>query len=457
MGKLFGTDGVRGEANSVLTPELAFKIGRAAGYIFTREARREARRVTLVIIAIDGRQSGGMLEAALTAGLCSVGILVTSAGVLPTPGVPLMVKAFKATAGAMISASHNPAADNGIKFFNNAGYKLSDDLEAEIEAIVNDLENGIDNLPRPVGGDISRVRYYIDPELEYEVILLQKLPNFDFSNMKIALDCANGATSEVARSIFRALKANFVLINNEPDGMNINDNCGSTHIEGLQKYVKENGLDIGFAFDGDGDRMLAVDDKGELIDGDVILAVCGLHMKNKGKLNKNTIVATTMSNMGLEIMCRENGINLIRTDVGDRYVAEKMLEGYNLGGEQSGHIIFSDISTGGDGILTTIKFLEVMQETKKSASELAKVFTALPQILVNVSVPNERKHEISTHELVLPIVKEVEEKLANSGRVLFRPSGTEPLVRIMIEGTDKHEITEMAEKIKTAVESVTKM
>jgi len=438
MGKYFGTDGVRGIANRGLTPELVMLLGRAGAYVLTKTASTAPR----VLVAIDSRRSGDMLAAALTAGLCSVGARVYLAGVLPTPAVAHLVKHHKMDAGVMISASHNPMPDNGIKFFNSQGYKLPDEIENEIERYV---DNPVD-LPRPVGPDVGISSQFSSAEDDYIAYLLSTVEGLDLNGLNIAIDCANGATSNVAPRVFEALGANVHTLYNEPDGLNINDGCGSTHMEPLSQYVSQNGMDIGLAFDGDGDRMLAVDENGQIIEGDEILAICGYDLKERGSLASNTLVATSMSNQGLEVMCKQNGIKLYRTDVGDRYVLEKMLsDNLTLGGEQSGHVIFRAHSTSGDGVLTGLMLLSIMARRQKPISVLRGIMEIYPQVLVNVQVSGDRKHDWDKSPAITSAIAEVEGQLAGQGRILVRPSGTEALVRVMIEGRDKAAIQDMAD------------
>jgi len=444
MGRLFGTDGVRGEANTHISPELAFKLGRAGAFVLTKKAKHTAK----VLLAKDSRRSGDMLEAALIAGFCSIGAHVYPAGVLPTPAIAYLIRHYNLDAGVSISGSHNPMGDNGIKFFSGDGYKLPDYLEDEIENLMDATD-----LPRPVGEGVGMVKACPNAAADYTEFLLRTIPRLDLSGMKLVLDCANGATSTVAPVIFKRLGANVCTINNKPDGSNINKNCGSTHIDGLCEAVKQLKADAGLAFDGDGDRVLAVDEKGAIIDGDVILAVCGLDLLDDGKLTNNSLVATIMSNQGLEWFCKKKGINLLRTDVGDRYVLEKMLEeGLNLGGEQSGHVIFKEHNTTGDGILTGLMFLASLVKSKKPLSELAGVMEPFPQVLVNAAVPNHRKPDMFTYEKITDGIKEIETILADEGRILVRPSGTEPVVRVMIEGRDLGKITQMAKSLAKTIE-----
>jgi len=447
MGKLFGTDGVRGLANSVLTPELALNLGRAGAYVLTKSAiSKEAPKI---LVGVDSRRSGDMLAAALTAGLCSVGAEVYHAGVIPTPGVAYLVRHYGFDAGVMISASHNPMADNGIKFFCHTGYKLPDAREDEIEAYMEKLED----LPRPIGKGVGAVQSSPKALEDYRDYLLSTVRGLRLRGLKIALDCANGATSKVAPLVFRELGATVHCIHNGPDGININENCGSTHMESLSRYVVNNEMDLGLAFDGDGDRILAVDGEGQLVDGDEILAICGYDLKQQEELPGNAIVATTMSNQGLEVFCREQGITLYRTDVGDRYVIEKMLSAnVYLGGEQSGHIIFKGVSTTGDGILTGLKLVEVVARRRRPLAELRTIMEQFPQVLVNVTIADDKKREWDKYNEITSLISEMEAGLAGDGRILVRPSGTEPLVRVMIEGRNLDDITEMANRLAGVIE-----
>jgi len=459
MGKLFGTDGVRGVANTELTPELAFLLGRAGAYVLTKEkpgdtaiqANKGLKIAPKVLLGKDSRVSGDMLEAALTAGLCSIGAQVYCAGVVPSPAVAFLVRHYKLDAGVMISASHNPMADNGIKFFSGEGYKLPDALEDEIETLVSQAQQGNDTLPRPTGAEVGTVEICKTASQDYAAFLLETVPGLTLEGLKIVLDCANGATSEVAPIVFKNLGADVHVINNEPDGVNINKNCGSTHMDGMIAQVKQINADAGFAFDGDGDRMLAADETGEEMDGDAILAVCGLKMHERGELDE--IVVTVMSNQGLEIFCEKNNIKLFRTAVGDRYVLEKMLaDNLPLGGEQSGHVIFKNHNTTGDGILSALKLAEIMSEKKASLSQLKNAMEALPQVLVNATVPNNRKPELDTNEAIQKTQAKIIEQMAGEGRILVRPSGTEPLVRVMLEGRSKEKIQEWANELASVIQ-----
>ncbi len=440
MARLFGTDGVRGVAGTELTIELAMKLGQAGAYVLTKEKSHQPT----IIVGCDTRISGGMLANALMAGICSVGANAVYVGVVPTPAVAYLTRLHKVDAGVVISASHNPMEFNGIKFFNGEGYKLSDQLEDEIQALI---ENDMDDVTFPIGSGIGKVEYRFDIKDEYVEFEKQCVP-VDLSGLKIVIDCAEGANHYTAVKTLKDLGADLVAIHTNPDGTNINANCGSTHMSELKARVVSEKADVGIAFDGDADRMLAVDEKGRLVDGDQIMAICGKHMKDKGKLKNNTIVATVMSNLGLTLMCQKEGIHLEATKVGDRYVLENMLQnGYNMGGEQSGHVIFLEDNTTGDGLLSALHLLEVMVETQKPLSELAEIMEVLPQALVNAKVPNHKKESYMEYPEVAKAINKLEEKFAGEGRVLIRPSGTEPLVRVMIEGKNQAEIEEEAKKL----------
>lgn len=446
MGKLFGTDGVRGIANKELTIEMAYKLGQAGAYVLTKEKKHKPT----ILIGRDTRISGEMLESALIAGICSVGANATSIGIVPTPAVAYLTRLYNADAGVVISASHNPVEYNGIKFFNNKGYKLSDQLEDEIEDL---MLNDSEKLELPTGTDIGRVKHMNECVNDY-IEYAKSVIDIDLKRMKIVIDCANGASYVSAPETLRQLGAEVFIIHNEPDGTNINKKCGSTHMEDLQQYVKQVGADIGLAFDGDADRCLAVDEQGNIIDGDQIMAICGLHMKDKGLLKQDTIVATVMSNLGLFIMGKEKRVNIEQTKVGDRYVLEKMIEkGYNLGGEQSGHIIFLDENTTGDGLLTAIHLLDALKNSDKKLSELANVMKILPQVLINAKVSNKNKYNYLEDKVIEEAIKKLEDKFDGEGRVLIRPSGTEPLVRVMIEGKDKEVLEYEAKGLATLIES----
>ena len=447
MGRLFGTDGVRGVANVELTPELAFQIGQAGAHVLTGEKGGKPK----ILVGKDTRISGDILESALAAGICSVGAEVVLGGVLPTPAVAYLVRTQGYDAGVVISASHNSFEHNGIKYFSNEGYKLSDAIEERIEAIILD---GAEEIVRPAYeniGHISRaenlVRDYID--------FAKSTVDCSFDGLKIAIDCANGASSVTAEKALKELGAEVVVLHNQPNGININKDCGSTHMESLMEYVKTHHMDAGLAFDGDADRMLAVDENGEYVDGDKIMAICALDMKERGLLPDNTVVATVMSNLGFFIMGEEKGLEIKRTKVGDRYVLEEMLaHGHKIGGEQSGHVILLEHNTTGDGLVTGLQLLSVLKRSGKKLSELATVMQVYPQVLINAKVKNENKKE--ENYMAFPEIRETIEKIeaefSGSGRVLIRPSGTEPLVRVMIEGKDEALIRRRAEELAALME-----
>ena len=440
MGRMFGTDGVRGVAGEELTIELATKLGQAGAYVLTKE---QAHKPT-IIVGCDTRISGGMLASALMAGICSVGANAIFAGVLPTPAIAYLTRKHKVDAGVVISASHNPMEFNGIKFFNGEGYKLSDSLEDEIESLI---AGDMKDIKLPTGSAIGKIEYRFDLAREY-IDFMKKTVPVDLSDMKIVIDCAEGASYETSVATLTELGADLVAIHTDPDGTNINANCGSTHMQELQARVVAEKAALGLAFDGDADRMLAVDENGKLVDGDEIMAICANFMKSQGTLKKNTVVVTVMTNLGFTLMGEEQGLHIEKTKVGDRYVLENMLEnGYNIGGEQSGHVIFLDDNTTGDGLLSALHLLEVMVSTGKPLSELAQVMEVLPQALVNAKVPNHKKESFMEYPEIASAVKELEEKFAGEGRVLIRPSGTEPLVRVMIEGKDQQQIETEAKKL----------
>jgi phosphoglucosamine mutase len=392
-----------------------------------------------------------MLANALMAGICSVGANAIYVGVAPTPAIAYLTRKHKVDAGVVISASHNPMEFNGIKFFNGAGYKLSDELEDEIEALIH---NNMEDVVFPIGPGIGKVDYRFDIVDEYIKFQKKTVP-VDLSGLKIVIDCAEGASSYTSVKTLQDLGANLIAIHTSPDGTNINANCGSTHMDELKARVVSERADVGIAFDGDADRMLAVDENGKMVDGDEIMAICGNYLMKKGKLAKNTIVVTVMTNLGFSLMGEKEGIHVEKTKVGDRYVLENMREnGYNLGGEQSGHVIFLDDNTTGDGLLSALHLLEVMVETKKPLSELAKVMEVLPQALVNAKVPNHKKESYMEYTEIAEAIEELEKKFAGEGRVLIRPSGTEPLVRVMIEGKDQRVIDEEATKLADLIQKV---
>lgn len=444
--KYFGTDGVRGVANKELTPELAFKLGRAGGYVLTEHAENQ-NETPQVLVARDTRISGQMLEEALVAGLLSVGIEVLKLGVITTPSVAYLVRTQGAAAGVMITASHNPVEYNGIKFFGNDGYKLSDAMEEEIVTIV-DSE---DKLPRPASTGLGTVEDYSEGSQKYIQFLEQTISG-DLADMHIAVDSANGATSNLVSRLYADLGSDFDTIATTPDGLNINKNVGSTHPEALQKFVVEKGAQIGLAFDGDGDRCIAVDELGNIVDGDKIMYICGKYMSEHGRLKKNAIVTTVMSNLGMYKAMEQNGMTSVKTQVGDRYVVEEMLkDGYNLGGEQSGHIVFLDFNTTGDGMLTSLQLLRVMKETGKKLSELAAEVKDYPQKLVNVKVSD--KKAALNNPKIKAIIDTVEKEMSGDGRVLVRPSGTEPLLRVMAEAPTTEAVETYVNRIADVVKA----
>ncbi|MFU0781910.1 MAG: phosphoglucosamine mutase [Thermoanaerobacterium thermosaccharolyticum] len=443
MARLFGTDGVRGVANKDLTPQLAFELGRAGAYVLTECSRRPK-----ILIGRDSRVSGDMLQSALTAGLTSVGAEVIDAGIIPTPAVAYLTRFYNLDAGVVISASHNPVEYNGIKFFNKDGYKLPDEVEDKIEKIIN--ENS--DLPTPTGLDVGNVIESKSAQRDY-IEFLKSTINCDLKGLKIVLDCAYGASSTIAPILFHELGADVILYGSHPNGEKINVKCGSTNPKVLQEIVAGTGADVGFAFDGDADRLIAVDEKGNVVDGDHIMAMCGIHLKSKGKLNKNTVVVTVMSNIGLDIALKQNGIDVVKTKVGDRYVLEEMVRnGYSIGGEQSGHIIFLDHNTTGDGEITALKVAELLVSSGKKLSELSGVMVSYPQVLINAKVKNELKHKYMDDEDIAREINKLEHEMQGEGRVLIRPSGTEPLVRVMVEGKDQEKIESMAKELASLIE-----
>lgn len=445
MGKYFGTDGVRGEANVELTPELAFKLGRFGGYVLSQHEEE----TPLVFVGRDTRISGEMLEHALIAGLLSVGIRVYKLGVIATPGVAYLVRTEKASAGVMISASHNPALDNGIKFFGGDGFKLDDDRELEIEALLDAAE---DTLPRPSAQGLGTVMEYPEGLRKYQEFLVSTGVQLD--GLHVVLDTANGAASTSARQVFADLGAQLTVIGETPDGLNINDGVGSTHPEHLQEKVKEVGATIGLAFDGDSDRLIAVDENGEIVDGDKIMYIIGSYLSSQGLLEKNTIVTTVMSNLGFYKALDAKGIHKAITAVGDRYVVEEMRKsGYNLGGEQSGHVVIMDYNTTGDGQLTGVQLTKIMQETGKKLSELAAEVTIYPQKLVNIRVENNMKDKAMEVPAIREIIEKMEAEMAGNGRILVRPSGTEPLLRVMAEAPTHEEVDYYVDTIVAVVQA----
>ena len=444
MGRLFGTDGARGVANTDISPELAMNIGKAVAMVLTDMDHHRPR----VLIGMDTRISGDMLEAAIAAGLCSVGADVMTLGVVPTPAVAYLVRRYGYDAAVMISASHNPCEYNGIKIFKGDGYKLPDEVENKIEAIILDE---VDVPPTPIGKGVGTIRVCENTVHDYIEYLCSTV-DCDFSGMEIALDCANGSASVSAEKLFTLLGAKVHILSADPDGLNINDNCGSTHLGALQQYVKAHHLQAGFAFDGDADRMLAVDENGEIVDGDKIIAICAAQMKKEGKLRGNSAVVTVMTNMGFYKFCREADIQYTATKVGDRYVLEEMLkDGYAIGGEQSGHVIFLDYATTGDGQLTALQVLSVMKKSGKALSELASCMTVYPQTMINVRVSKMGKARFHDDEDIKDAIRQVEAQLGDTGRVLVRVSGTEPLVRVMLEGESQQQIETLANEIAEVV------
>ncbi len=446
MSQLFGTDGVRGKANVTLTPKLAYKLGIASALLLEEEMKEKPR----ILVGKDTRISCDMLESALVAGMCSVGAIIYTVGIIPTPAVAYLLKKYNCTAGVMISASHNPYEDNGIKFFNRYGYKLRDEIEKKIE---EKIDKGFKDNNTCVGDEIGYIKNISTGIEEYKEYL-KSLIEENIEGVKVVIDCANGATYKVARQLLEELGVDVIVMNDEPNGVNINDKCGSTHMEGLSKKVVEEKAELGLAFDGDGDRCLAVDEKGNFVDGDQILSMLGNKLKESGKLYKKTIVATIMSNLGLLEMGKEKGIKIIKTKVGDRYVLEKMLEGkYNFGGEQSGHVIYLDHNTTGDGLLVGLKLIEMLKEKGLKFSRLNRYMKVMPQILINVEVKKENKMKYLENDKVKHGVEQLEKKYEKKGRVLIRPSGTEDLVRVMIEGNDVEEIEKDAKKLSVIIKS----
>lgn len=444
MGRLFGTDGVRGIANKELTVELAFKLAQAGASVLGRGIDKPK-----LVIGTDTRISADMLESSMISGLCSVGCNAVWVGVVPTPAVAYLTRRLGADGGIVISASHNPVEYNGIKFFNREGYKLEDEIEEEIEKLVLDgaeiERSAVERLGRRIN-EIKGTRYYID--------YLKSTVSRSFEGIRIAVDCANGAAYKAAPSILKELGADVKIINSKPNGLNINVNCGSTHPEDLADYVREVGADIGLAFDGDADRLIAVDNKGRIVDGDYIMAICAWRLKEEGKLAKNTVVATVMSNLGFHKAMEKIGCKVEETVVGDRYVLQRMKEkGYNFGGEQSGHIIFLDYNTTGDGILSALQLLESVKYFGKSLADLCSVMEKYPQVLVNARVDNSRKNAYKEDAIVCSEIERIDQELKGNGRVLIRPSGTEPLVRIMLEGKNKHQLQFFAENLAKLIES----
>mgnify|MGYP004616007591 FL=1 len=450
MRKYFGTDGIRRIANTELTPNLVFRVAKAGAYVLSKHTDH----APTILIGRDTRISGTLIESAMTAGFLSYGANVKSLGVIPTPAVAYLTKKLNADASVVISASHNTFEFNGVKYFSNKGMKISDEIEEEIEEIMDsDKLSALNAVGEKIGTSENR-----EDLIEKYVEFFEHTFKDNFSehmdlNFKVAIDTANGATYEVANKVFTALGIEHIIINNTPNGVNINDNCGSTHLEGLKKFVVENKLSLGIAYDGDGDRCLAIDENGNVMDGDIILAIVSKYLKKRNKLSKDTVVATVMSNLGLNKYAENNNLTLKQTKVGDRYVLEEMLkEGYNLGGEQSGHVIFLDYNPTGDGILTSLMLIQVMLEEKEKASALASEITIYPQVLINAKVSSEKKYDYEKDSEISAKIKELNDEFAGNGRVLIRPSGTEPLVRVMIEGKDQDYITKRAKELATLIE-----
>ncbi len=445
MARLFGTDGVRGVAGSDLTIDMAMKIGSSAAYVLTKN-KKEVK----VIIGNDGRESSYMLVAALKAGLYSLGVSVLDAGLLPTPAISYLVKYYKMDAGIMVTASHNSYEYNGIKIFDSNGYKLPDEIEDEIEKYVREgYKYQVNKMGRPLES-----RNFVEDYGNYLLDCLYKYnPNTDFSNLNIVIDTANGASSDTSFYIFSKLGCKYHIINNKPNGTNINNNCGSMHPEGLRQYILENKLDGGVLYDGDADRVIFIDEEGNIIDGDYVLAIIGTDLKKKNKLHNNTIVGTVMNNLGFINYCKDNNINFIPTKVGDRYVLEELINGnFSLGGEQSGHIILKDYANTGDGERTSLILFSILAKSNTKLSNLSKIMKKYPQVLINTKVSNDKKNDFYMNTIIKNCIIEVEELLGNKGRVLVRPSGTEPLIRVMLEGEDTNKIEEYAKEIANIIE-----
>ena len=448
--KYFGTDGIRRIANTELTPELVYKVAKAGAYVLSNHLNH----APTILIGRDTRISGTLIESAMTAGFLSYGANVKLVGVIPTPGIAYLTKKLKADASVVISASHNKYDFNGIKFFSNKGMKIPDEIEEEIETILD--SNQIEKLTAPsnkIGVSEDREDLLDEYLYFFRKTFEDEFENLNKENFKVAIDTANGATSVIADKVYTALGIQHYIINNEPNGININDNCGSTHLDMLKKYVVDNNCNLGIAYDGDGDRCLAVDQYGNEIDGDIIMAIVSDYLKEKGKLKKDTLVATVMSNLGLKKFCEKNNINYVQTKVGDRYVLENMLKnGYNLGGEQSGHIIFLDYNPTGDGILTSLMLINVILTKNKSLNELAKIINIYPQVLINAKVNSNKKYDFDKDDEINATIEKLNNEFTGNGRVLIRASGTEPLVRVMIEGENKEHITKKATEVAKLIE-----
>ena len=450
MRRYFGTDGIRRIANTELSPELVYRVAKAGAYVLSKHTDK----APTILIGRDTRLSGTLIESAMVAGFLSYGANVKLLGVIPTPAVAYLTRKLKADAGVVISASHNTFEFNGIKYFSNKGMKIPDELEEEIEDVMDSGKlDELSAVKDKIG--VSEIRTDLIDEYAYffRKNFEDNIEQYNNSNFKVAIDTANGATYEIANKIFSLLGINHTIINNNPDGVNINQNCGSTHLEMLKEYVIKNKMDLGIAFDGDGDRCLAIDENGEEIDGDKLLAIIGNYLKSKNKLEKDTIVATVMSNLGLNKFAEKNNYKLLQTKVGDRYVLEEMLKnGYNLGGEQSGHIILLDYNPTGDGILTSLMLIQAMLENQKTASQLASIVQKYPQVLINAKVASDKKYDYEKNQEIKEAIQKLEKEFSGNGRVLIRPSGTEPLVRVMIEGKDKKVIEEKAKNIAKLIE-----
>ena len=451
MRKYFGTDGIRRIANTELSPELVYRVAKAGAYVLSKHSDH----TPTILIGRDTRISGTLIESAMTAGFLSYGANVKSLGVIPTPGVAYLTKKLKADASVVISASHNTYEFNGVKYFSNKGMKIPDEIEEEIEEIMDsDKLSDFTAVNEKIGTAEVRTDLLDEYVYFFRKNFEEEFEDFDRDNFVVAIDTANGATSVVADKVFTALGIQHYIMNNTPNGVNINENCGSTHLNMLKKYVLENKCNLGIAYDGDGDRCLAIDENGNEIDGDKLLAVISNYMKEKGTLKKDSVVATVMSNLGLKKYAEENNINCIQTKVGDRYVLEEMLKnGYNIGGEQSGHIIFLDYNPTGDGILTSLMLIKVMLEKQKTASELCKIINIYPQVLINAKVASDKKEEYKTDPEIKEAIEKLEAEFSGNGRVLIRPSGTEPLVRVMLEGENQDYIQKKAEELAKLIES----
>ena len=450
MRKYFGTDGIRRIANTELTPNLVFKVAKAGAYVFSKHLDH----APTILIGRDTRISGTLIESAMVAGFLSYGAKVKLLGVMPTPAVAYLTRKLKADAGVVISASHNTYEFNGIKYFSNKGTKIPDDLEEEIEEVMDSGKLGDLNA---VNEKIGTSEYALDLLDEYVYFFRKNfdddIEQYNRKNFVVGIDTANGATYSVAEKVFKALGIKYKIINNQPDGININQNCGSTHLEGLKKFVVDNKLSLGIAYDGDGDRCLAVDEKGEEIDGDKLMAIISQNLRKHKKLNKDTIVGTIMSNLGLNKYARDNGLEFLQTKVGDRYVLEEMLKnGFNLGGEQSGHVILLDYNPTGDGILTSLMLIKCILEERKKASELGALVKKYPQVLVNAKVNSDKKFDYEKDSEIKEQIEKLEKEFAGNGRVVIRPSGTEPLVRVMIEGENQDYISKKATEIAKLIE-----